>query len=62
MAAAKAARRHWQFYLGSVVYALLIGVALISPITCMLGHLLMALYYVSDRLPSQAEDGVADPA
>jgi len=44
------------------VYALFIGVAPVSPIACMLGHLLMALYYVSDRLPSQGEDGVADSA
>jgi uncharacterized membrane protein len=59
---AKAARRQWQFYLGSIVYALLIAVALVSPLACLLGHLVMALYYVSDRLPAPAQQGAADSA
>jgi uncharacterized membrane protein len=50
--AARALRFQLRFYVGGIVYLLLIGVALVSPIACMIGHLLMALYYVSERLPS----------
>jgi uncharacterized membrane protein len=57
--AARTARGHWSFYLGIIMYIALIGVALISPEICMLGHLLVAIYYVSDRLPRNIKVGRA---
>jgi len=56
LAAARAVQRQLGFYVGGIAYALLVGVALVSPLACMLGHLVMALYYVSERLPSQDQD------
>ena len=56
LAAARAVRRQLGFYVGGIAYALLIVVALISPIACMLGHVVMALYYVGERLPKHTTD------
>jgi len=61
LAAARAVQRQLGFYVGGIAYALLVGVALVSPLACMLGHLVMALYYVSERLPSQDQDPDPDP-
>ena len=56
VAAARAVQRQLRFYIGGIIYALLILVALVSPIACMLGHVVMALYYVGERLPSHTAD------
>jgi len=44
-----------RFGIGTVVYLAILGIAFISPIACLIGHAVMAAYYILDQLTGPGE-------